>query len=455
MTLPSPFSGRTRPAVSGPCLRSWGLVWLMTIVAAIAGRAQSVVTITGNIETVALPSNLGGGQFISQTHIRMMDEGTGTVTAATPGFQADGAYHNPSLGVGYPADSTFQNAIVTAYAGPGLPAAGTEVHSYLLHFDPDVSGLSFSLTEGIAQSGTITFDRPIIGVYVTSGALNATDAVFTPTGTVFSTSSARDMEFNYDGDAFSVSADRLTLNITMFSHNGGVFDQARIILGVDEPEPIPPTVSITAPADGVVFGAPASFTVTADADGVDDAITQVEFFQDAVSLGVDSSAPYSRDVSNLGVGTYVFTALATDTQTLTMASIGVTVMVVADTDGDEIPDAWESAHGLDPDDPDDGALDLDGDGVTNHDEFVLGTDLRDPTSRGIILSIGPSGDGGYTLIFVTMLDRTYTILRTADWMTWTPIESDLPGTGSPVELTDHPGAGSGFFYRIEAHVVTP
>jgi len=46
----------------------------------------------------------------------------------------------------------------------------------------------------------------------------------------------------------------------------------------------------------------------------------------------------------------------------------------ADDDSDGIPDGWELANGLDPTDPNDGALDPDMDGLTNADEYDLGQD---------------------------------------------------------------------------------
>jgi hypothetical protein len=45
-----------------------------------------------------------------------------------------------------------------------------------------------------------------------------------------------------------------------------------------------------------------------------------------------------------------------------------------DSDGDGLPDAWEKKHGLNPKDPTDAARDLDGDGYTNIEEFINGTD---------------------------------------------------------------------------------
>lgn len=45
-----------------------------------------------------------------------------------------------------------------------------------------------------------------------------------------------------------------------------------------------------------------------------------------------------------------------------------------DVDCDGMPDAWELAHGLSPDDPADGFSDADGDGLTNASEYAHGTD---------------------------------------------------------------------------------
>jgi hypothetical protein len=50
--------------------------------------------------------------------------------------------------------------------------------------------------------------------------------------------------------------------------------------------------------------------------------------------------------------------------------------VPTDSDHDGMPDDWERRYGLDPSDPADNRLDADGDGYTNVEEFLNGTDPR-------------------------------------------------------------------------------
>lgn len=52
--------------------------------------------------------------------------------------------------------------------------------------------------------------------------------------------------------------------------------------------------------------------------------------------------------------------------------------VVADTDGDGLPDDWEKRYGLNINDPSDANADLDGDEFTNLEEYAAKTDPKDP-----------------------------------------------------------------------------
>ena len=59
-----------------------------------------------------------------------------------------------------------------------------------------------------------------------------------------------------------------------------------------------------------------------------------------------------------------------------------------DADGDGMSDAWETAHGLNPGSAADAALDPDGDGLTNLQEFEAQTDPHDPDTEGDSIADG-------------------------------------------------------------------
>jgi len=73
-----------------------------------------------------------------------------------------------------------------------------------------------------------------------------------------------------------------------------------------------PTVAITAPLSGSSYPEASAIIITAEAGDTDGTIAQVEFFQGTVSLGAVKQAPYSITIRNAGIGTYVYTAAATD-----------------------------------------------------------------------------------------------------------------------------------------------
>ncbi len=90
-----------------------------------------------------------------------------------------------------------------------------------------------------------------------------------------------------------------------------------------------PTVSLTAPASGATYTAPANITVSANAADSDGSISKVEFYQGTTRIGEATTSPYSISWSNVAAGTYSITAKATDNDNASTTSATVSVTVNA------------------------------------------------------------------------------------------------------------------------------
>jgi RHS repeat-associated protein len=91
---------------------------------------------------------------------------------------------------------------------------------------------------------------------------------------------------------------------------------------------VPPTVSLTSPANGATFTAPASITLTATAADSDGTIQKVEFFHGGTNLIATLTVPpYTMQWTGVPQGAYALTAVATDNGTATTTSAPVNVTV--------------------------------------------------------------------------------------------------------------------------------
>ncbi|MBN8459214.1 MAG: lamin tail domain-containing protein [Verrucomicrobia bacterium] len=124
-----------------------------------------------------------------------------------------------------------------------------------------------------------------------------------------------------------------------------------------------------------------------------------------------------------------------------------------DVDSDGLPDEWELANGLDPNNPADALADSDGDGSNNKSEYLAGTDPQDPGSR-LAATLQTTGSG-MTVRFIAQPGRSYTVqysstLQTADWQKLTDIAP--VATATEVSVNDPASESAPVrFYRV----VTP
>jgi hypothetical protein len=122
-----------------------------------------------------------------------------------------------------------------------------------------------------------------------------------------------------------------------------------------------------------------------------------------------------------------------------------------DTDGDGMPDDWERTHGLVVG-IDDSELDLDGDGVTNINEYIAGTDPLDGDSFfEIILLTRAAVTKLVTVTWSSNPGRSYTLQKSVDLSpgSWDNIATGIIATGATTSLLD-PSADdqSRMFYRV-------
>ncbi len=90
-----------------------------------------------------------------------------------------------------------------------------------------------------------------------------------------------------------MAAGSYSLTAKATDNSGSVTTSTAVSVTVNAPANVAPTVSITSPANGATFTAPASITINATASDSDGTLTRVEFFQGTTKLGEDTTAPYS------------------------------------------------------------------------------------------------------------------------------------------------------------------
>jgi hypothetical protein len=120
-----------------------------------------------------------------------------------------------------------------------------------------------------------------------------------------------------------------------------------------------------------------------------------------------------------------------------------------DTDGDGMPDRWETQYGLNPQSNADAGLDADADGLSNRDEHVAGTN---PSSALSVLNVSANSAGIGT--FPGLAGRTYTVQyrNSLSDGAWQKLADFAPVSDGAVSFTDPDAVNrSGRVYRV----VTP
>ena len=106
------------------------------------------------------------------------------------------------------------------------------------------------------------------------------------------------------------------------------------------PTNLPPAVSLSSPAGGATFTAPASIAMTATASDPDGTVARVDFFVGTTLLGSATSAPFTFTWSNAPAGNYNLTAQAVDNLGAVTTSTPPVAISVSPGSGANLPAPW-------------------------------------------------------------------------------------------------------------------
>jgi len=121
-----------------------------------------------------------------------------------------------------------------------------------------------------------------------------------------------------------------------------------------------------------------------------------------------------------------------------------------DSDGDGMPNDYETAAGLNPSNAADANIDSDGDGMTNLQEYEAGTDPKSASSVFRITAVDISG-GDVVITFPSVLGKTYRLEQRGSLSeNWMLLSDNIAGTGSPIAIADVEAADQNLnrFYRV-------
>ncbi len=127
-----------------------------------------------------------------------------------------------------------------------------------------------------------------------------------------------------------------------------------------------------------------------------------------------------------------------------------------DSDADGMPDDWEDQFGLDKHSPSDAALDTDGDGLSNLEEFRAGTHPREASSVLRVTGVRLLGDS-VAIEFLSAPGKFYRLesAASAPAEAWTVVADMVEGVGGPqTVLVSLPWGAALRFYRLQALVLS-
>ncbi|MFA5344614.1 MAG: Ig-like domain-containing protein, partial [Kiritimatiellia bacterium] len=213
---------------------------------------------------------------------------------------------------------TSTNALLTVNCPPTAPSGLAAVAALSSRVNLSWKDNSTNETSFVVQRRIGATNAFVTIAYPSAGATSHADTTVTPLTAYTYRVCAR----NYYGDsAYTAEA------------------------AVTTPANVPPVVSLTGPANGAGFSAPANITLTANASDADGTVSRVEFYAGVTKLGQSTVVPYSLTWNNVPAGDYSLTARAYDNSSAVTTSRVVTVHVTVS--GGALPAGWSTYESVD------------------------------------------------------------------------------------------------------------
>jgi regulation of enolase protein 1 (concanavalin A-like superfamily) len=238
-------------------------------------------------------------------------------------------------------DTTLLKGDVTApysYRWSNVPAGTYSFRA--IAFDNE-GGSTTSATVTVTVTGTanqapvVSLTSPSQGATYTAPAsvslsATASDADGTVARVDFfrgSTLIASDASSPYTTTWSNAAAGTYQLTAVARDDDGAVATSSAVTVTVNAAGNTAPSVTLTAPASGATFTAPANIAMQAAASDSDGTVARVEFYRGSTLISTDTSSPYTATWSSAPAGSYALTARAFDDDGASRTSTTVNITV--------------------------------------------------------------------------------------------------------------------------------
>ena len=213
------------------------------------------------------------------------------------------------------ATAPLANAAATIWNGPTISFSHTDENGLQDQLTPGValtrSSAGGGLYNSMTESGAVSGISPADTTWAIGSLANYNTLSYGPCPL-----ESGNHPPGYVGTTFVVHLINedifFSLTLTDWGGEGGSGDKTfSYYRSTPAVAPPTPTISITNPAGGAVFAAPANVNIGASATVSSDTVTNVQFFTNGVSLGSVLTAPFSLTANNLAAGAYALKAVAT------------------------------------------------------------------------------------------------------------------------------------------------